>query len=286
MTSVSATARGGEAAGTDLVARLLASATALAAVALCLPTLGTLHYLWRDADYYGHGYALPLTAGYLAYCRRREIRRALRRLDPPRFGAIVALGACAFEVLTYIGDVGSLAGLGIPLVLGAAAYAIGGTGLLRPLLLPLLFLVLMIPPPQFVVYELLFRLKLFVTQVAVAALQAMGTTVAAEGNQILLPGQTLFVADACSGLTSIVTMLPLACIVAYFLSHGVWRRAVVIASIVPLAIGANILRVVITVRLVTHLGADAAQGLLHDSFGMATYAVGILALIGVARVLR
>ncbi len=108
----------------------------------------------------------------------------------------------------------------------------------------------------------------------------------AEGNQILVPGYTLFVADACSGLKSIVTLVPIACIVAVFLSKGVWRRAAVIASVVPLAMGANIVRVVVTVQLVSYLGTDVAQGWLHDSFGVATYVAGTLALLGVARILR
>ena len=185
-----------------------------------------------------------------------------------------------------MGDVGFGAALGVPVVLAAAAYAIGGMPLLRPLGLPLVFLAFMVPPPHFLRYQLLFRLKLAVTQAAVSLLQFGGQTVAAEGNQILVPGHTLFVADACSGFTSIVTLLPLACIVAYFLSRGVWRRLLIVASVVPLAVGANVIRVIGTVLLVSSLGMEAAEGLLHESFGIATYVMGILFLLGVARVLR
>jgi exosortase len=198
----------------------------------------------------------------------------------------VVFAAASFETLMVIGDVGFAAGLGIPLLLGAVTWATGGWRLLRPVALPLVFLGLMIPPPRFFLYELLFRLKLFVTDVAMAILHAAGATVAAEGNTILVPGHTLFVADACSGLTSIVTLLPLACVVAYFLSRGIWRRAVVVASVVPLAIAANVVRVVVTVALVSRLGTEAAQGVLHESFGLVTYVLGTLAVIGVARVLR
>ena len=127
---------------------------------------------------------------------------------------------------------------------------------------------------------------MIVTHAAVALLQAAGQTIVAEGNQILVPGHTLFIADACTGLTSIVTMLPLACIIAYFASRGVWRRAVVVASVVPLAMAANILRVVFTVKMVSAVGESAAQGSLHETFGVATCALGTLAVIGVARLLR
>jgi len=265
---------------------LLTVAAFVLAIAVSVPALQGLSHIWRDSDFYGHAYAIPLVAAYLAWVRRGELGAALRRLRPPPFGWLAAFAAAAFEVLMVIGDVGFAAGLGIPLLLGAVAWATGGAALLRPLGLPLAFLALMVPPPRFLLYEVLFRLKLFVTHLAIAILHAAGATVAAEGNTILIPGHTLFVADACSGLTSIVTLLPLACVVAYFLSRGVWRRAVVVASVVPLAIAANVGRVVATVAMVSHLGTDAAQGLLHESFGLATYVVGTLAVIGVARVLR
>ncbi len=87
-------------------------------------------------------------------------------------------------------------------------------------------------------------------------------------------------------LTSLITLLPLAVIVAYFMSHGIWRRVAIVASVVPLALAANILRVVATVKLVSIWGVEAAQGSLHESFGLATSILGTLAVVAVARRLR
>jgi exosortase len=204
----------------------------------------------------------------------------------PALGPVVVFAAAALEVAAVMGDVSSAACLGIPLLFGAVSYAIAGLPLLRSLALPLVLLAMMVPPPRFFTAEILFRLKLLVTKAAVFLLQAGGEIVTSEGNQILVPGQTLFVADACSGLTSIVTLLPLAFIVAYFLSRGIWRRALVVASVVPLALAANVLRVIVTVQLVSSQGVEFAQGLLHESFGTATFVLGTLAVIGVARILR
>ena len=265
---------------------VLAAAAFTLALAVSVPALQGLSHMWRDSDFYGHAYAIPLVAAYLAWSRRDAIRAALRPLRPPALGWLAVFGAASFEVLMILGDVRFAAGVGISLLLGAVAFGTGGWPLLRPLGLPLFFLTLAVPPPGFLLQQVLFRLKLFVTELAITILHAAGATVVAEGNTILVPGYTLFVADACSGLTSIVTLLPLACVVAYFLSHGVWRRVVVVASVVPLAIAANVGRVVATVAMVSRLGTDAAQGLLHESFGLATYVVGTLAVIGVARVLR
>jgi exosortase len=101
-----------------------------------------------------------------------------------------------------------------------------------------------------------------------------------------VPGHALFVADACSGLTSIVTMLPVACLVAFVLLKSWWRRALVVASVVPFAIAANVVRVMVSVKLVPVFGAEAAQGLLHQGFGVVAFAVGTLAVVGLARLLR
>jgi exosortase len=117
-------------------------------------------------------------------------------------------------------------------------------------------------------------------------LQAAGYTITALGNRILIPGHELFVANACSGLTSIVTLSPLAVVVAYFLSHGTWRRAVLIASIFPIAVVANIVRVTATIALVVRFGPGVGEGLLHEGFGVVTFVGGTAALIGLARWLR
>jgi len=253
---------------------------------VALPAIAGLGSLFRRVEFYGHAYLVPVVAGYLAFSRRRELLRALRDPRPPALGWLAVLAAATFEILMITGDVGFAAGIGIALVLGASAWAVAGTRLLRPLALPLTFLVLMVPPPRFVLYELLPRLKLAVTSIAVWIMQSAGMTVLAEGNQILLPEHTLFVADACSGLTSVVTMLPIACTLAYFVTRGVWRRLVVVGSVVPLAMAGNVVRVIVTVKMVSEIGGEAAQGLLHESFGVATYAIGTLALVGIARLLR
>src|SRR5262245_42619091 len=280
------TAPGPSGAPPDRGALILAGVVFALALAIALPAILGLDFLFERSEFYGHGYLVPLVAAYLAWADRRRIRRALLQLEPPRWGALVALAAGTFQLFMIVGDVGFLAGIGIPLVIGSAAYAVGGMTLVRPLALPLAFLALMVPPPRFVLYEILFRLKLLVTRVAVEILRFGGTPVLAEGNQIVIPDHTLFVADACSGLTSIVTMLPIACTVAYFLTRGLWRRALVVASVLPLAVAANILRVILTVKLVPWIGIAAAQGSLHQSFGVATYAVGTLGLVGIARLLR
>jgi exosortase len=94
------------------------------------------------------------------------------------------------------------------------------------------------------------------------------------------------VADACSGLTSLVTLTPLAAVIAYFLAQGMWRRALILLATVPIAMLGNVARVIVTVVLVSQFGVSYAEGLLHDSFGLATFVLGTGVLLGLARLLR
>jgi exosortase len=228
---------------------------------------------------------MALVAAWLVYANRAKVVEAVRDPDPPWYGSLIVFAAAMFEVLTYLGDLRFGAGVGVPLLIGAVAFALGGATLVRPLAIPLVFVALMIPP-GFFIRPLLVRLKLVVTDLAVSSLQALGEPVLAEGNRILVPGHDLFVADACSGLTSIVTMLPIACLVSFTLLQSWWRRAVVVLSVIPVAIVANVIRVMVTVKLVPIVGPEVAQGVLHEGFGVAAFAMGTLAVIGVARLLR
>lgn len=266
--------------------RCLRALCVVLAVAIWLPGLTLLSGIWSGSDFLGHGYLVPAVAALLLYTRRDDISRAYREAPAPALGWVVVLAAAGFEVLAIASGVVTATGAGIAGVLLATAYGLGGLRLLRATWVPFAFLLLMVPPPGFVLDHVLVYLKLFVTDLSVSALQAGGLTVAADGNQILVPGHTLFVADACTGLVSIVTLLPLAVVVALFLSHGVWRRAVVIASVVPLAVGANAARVIVTVWLVANGSPEYGEGLLHEGFGLTTYIGGTVALLGVARLVR
>ncbi len=265
-----------------LLLRLAALAAALVAL---VPALRLVLGVTAGDDFFGHAYAVPLAAALALWRNRAGIAAALWS-EPPALGWLACLIASLALVVALFADMVFMAGLAIPALLAATAYAIGGRPLLRNAWVGLLLLVFMVPPPGFVVRQLLFPLKLVVTETSGRVLQALGWSVAWQGNEILVPGHTLFVADACSGLTSIVTLLPLAALVAYLASRRVWRRLVIVASVIPLSLLANVLRVTVTVALVGRLGPDVAAGSLHESFGLITYLIGTLALLGVARVLR
>ena len=264
--------------------------TRLACLALallaCLPALIQLEFIWRRSDYLGHAYLIPLTAIFLAYSRRDALREALRDGDGGRFGILLVLAASTFAAVSVLARNPFAAGIGIPILLGATAYALAGAQLLRRALPSLLFLLLMVPPPQGLQDRMLIGLKSVVVYVSVGILQQLGFSISSIGNRIFVPQSELMVDDACSGLTSLITLTPLAAVIAYFLADGIWRRALILFAAVPIAMLGNVARVMITVVLVSKFGVTYAEGLVHESFGLATFMIGTGLLLGVARLIR
>jgi exosortase/archaeosortase family protein len=95
------------------------------------------------------------------------------------------------------------------------------------------------------------------------------------------------VEEACSGITSIVALTPLAVMLAYYTQRTPWRRLALVAAVAPAAMGANLLRVVFTVIVAQSLGAErATNSALHEAAGLLTFVLACLALIGLGALLR
>ena len=105
---------------------------------------------------------------------------------------------------------------------------------------------------------------------------------------LTLPGDlSLFVAEACSGITSLITLLPIGVFIAYFTESVLWRRLVLVGAVIPIALAMNLVRVVLTVLLSINVSVEfATQGPLHEWAGVATYVVGCAGLLGLGSLMR
>ena len=146
----------------------------------------------------------------------------------------------------------------------------------------------MVPLPPSWLTPVIVKLQLMVSAAAVELLGWFGSAVARSGNVIQLPaGDTLFVAEACSGITSLVTLTPLAIVLAYFTENTLARRLTIVFAVVPAAMLGNLLRVIATVLAAERYGAEAATGnWLHESAGLITFVLACLALIGLGALMR
>jgi exosortase len=250
-----------------------------------LPALIALVGVWTSVDYYSHGFLVPLVA-YWAAARSRKRFSILKVRD--RRAVVSAIAIVLFYAAGLaVGSV-SLQGLALVAAVANCAFYLGGTEGLRVLAFPLAFLVFMIPLPPEWLNALIIDLQLLVSSVAVDLLGWAGSAVSRSGNVIQLPsGDSLFVAEACSGITSLVTLTPLAIILAYFTEQTLARRLTIIVAVVPAAMIGNLLRVIVTVLAAERYGAEAATGnWLHELAGLFTFTLACIALIGLGALMR
>jgi exosortase len=225
-----------------------------------------------------HGLLLIAVAGVVVH-RRWQRWRALP-LEPRDAGlAIVAAGLLVFAGGTITGDVFILR-VSLPVVIVGAVLALAGVQHLRLMVAPLGLLVLAIPLPAVIVTHATMPLQLIASQVAAGVLHACQVPVVREGNLLMLERVTLEVADACSGLRSLVSLVSVTAVCAAFFSMRPRLVVLLMAAAVPVAIVGNGLRVAATGLLSTWIGEAAARGFLHDLTGYAAFVAMCAIIVG------
>ncbi|MBN2654311.1 MAG: exosortase/archaeosortase family protein [Nitrospirae bacterium] len=239
---------------------------------------------WYSDENYSHGFLVPLVAGYFFWQRRQEIFKLDSK--PSNVGiyalifwaAMYIIGSYASEYFTMRSS--------IVVLIAALVLIYFGMEALKLMALPIGYLFLMVPIPYIIYDSFAFPLKLFVTKVSVFALKLMGIVVLREGNVIMFPNIILEVADACSGMRSIMSLLALSVAVAFVGNFSAAKRWILILSAIPIAIATNAGRVIATGLLSQFWGARAAEGFFHEFAGMAVFGVAMVMLIGLAALLR
>lgn len=162
----------------------------------------------------------------------------------------------------------------------ACLYAIVGGKAVRQLWFPLLYLSFVFPLPDTVIAAITLPLKDFISRATVSLLSWAGYPIGGYGVTIMIGPYELLVAAACSGLNSIVSLSALALFYLYVRHQGDWRAALPsLIMIVPIAIAANLLRVLILVLLTYYRGDAVAQGFLHSMAGMFMFVVALALLM-------
>jgi len=239
---------------------------------------------WWNIPDFSHGFLVPLFAAYLVWAKRDVLRKT--RLEPSWIGiAVVALGLVVLIVGLY-GAEFLLSRVSFLILLAGIVLTFGGPHLLRELRFPLLVLLLAIPIPAILFTQITFPMQILASKLASALLPLFGVPVLREGNIIQLPSMSLEVAEACSGIRSLMSLFTLSVFYGYFLERSTWKRVVLALSSIPIAIAANAVRILGTGLCVQYWNPDKAVGFFHEFSGWVMFLVAFACLFLLHRAIK
>ena len=264
---------------------------ALASLTICLLVLAIYYHVlgklvidWWQIPDYSHGFLVPLFAAFLVWEKRKTLLAT--KITPAWSGiAVMALGL----VVLLLGIFGSelfLSRVSLIILMAGLVLCFGGAQLLKELRFALLVLLLAIPLPEIFYSQITFPLQILASKLASNLLPYFGVPVLREGNVIELPLMKLEVAEACSGIRSLMSLFTLAVFYGYFMEKSVWRRVALVLASIPIAIAANAVRILGTGLCVQYWDPDKALGFFHEFSGWVIFLVSLVCLYLVHRAMN
>jgi len=239
---------------------------------------------WYTIPDYSHGFLVPLFSVFLIWDRRKIIRATPVR--PSWAGIPLIIFAIAVLILGVYGVDLFTSRVSFVLLMAGLIWTFSGRAMLRELRFPLLVLLLAIPFPEIIFNKITFPLQLLASRVASDILPFLGVPTLQDGNVIQLPIMKLEVAEACSGIRSLMSLFALAIFYGYFLEKSTLRRTALALAAIPIAVAANVVRIVGTGLCVQYWDPDKAVGFFHEFSGWVMFVVSLFCLYLVHRAMR
>lgn len=265
------------------VQRLPTSSVILATLVVCLyaalyaSTFSRLAGQWYSDPNYSHGFLIPIVSAYLIWDRRASLARLT--VTPSARGTLALVPGLLLLVAGTLGAELFLQNVSTVVVLAGLVWLLLGGAFLRALAFPLAFLIFYVPLPAIVHNQVAFPLQLFAAKCAVMTLSGFGVPVLREGNIIELTSTTLEVAEACSGIRSLQSLVALSTIYAYVAQRTATKRLLLVLSAIPIAVVSNASRVSGTGLIADAYGVEMAEGFYHGFAGWLIFVVAMVLLL-------
>ncbi len=262
----------------------------LAAALLYSPILYQLYNArWETIDYTHAYFILPVSI-WLAWRERQTLRSLIKSAQTSASGPAFAyfflliLGLLMFifgwrQEYLFVSTL-SL----IPLLFGLTGY-LYGKQITKPLIFPILYLLLMVPPPLGVLDSITLPMRHWISVITANLLKAFGYPITRDGLLLSLGGHDIYMGAPCSGFRSLITMISLGLVYAYVIKGTFQKKMILLSSIVPLALLGNLIRVV-GMCLVTYYMGETAGKHYHDASGFVIFLVLIFGLIALETLLE
>lgn len=239
---------------------------------------------WYNIEDNSHGLLIPFFVAFLLWDKRETLRTTPLQ---PAWSAIwmVLLGLFVLMVGVFGADL-FLSRISFLMVVVGITWMLLGRPMVRETSFVLFVFLLAIPLPTLIMNHITFPLQLRSSQLATGLLSLVGIPVLREGNVIKLPAMELEVAEACSGIRSLMSLFTVAVIYGYFIEKTTLRRVILAVSAIPIAVAANAARIFGTGLCVQYWDPDKAQGFFHEFSGWLMFLVSLSLLYLVHIVMR
>lgn len=248
-------------------------------LAFYIPVFIWLVRAWLANPYYGHGFLILPVSALILWWKRKELVRG----ESVSLGILPLVLGLALYIWGFLWRIRPLCAFSLLLVLLGLTLYFRGKKCARTLAFPICFLIFMIPLPF--LDELLPFLQSFTTRWSAAIVGMVGIPVAVTGAEIHLPHSTFTIGLPCSGMSTLISLLALAALLAYILKGRIYKRVPLFLLAFPIAILANLVRVVSLLLIGNHWGVEAAMTYFHHYSSLVFYLVALLLLGFIARLL-
>lgn len=249
-----------------------------------IPTINWMIGRWNEKEsYYSHGFLVPLITLFIIWQKRNIIKEI--KIAGSASGLWVIIVCLLIHIVCAALRVYFLSGFTLILLIYGMILFFFGKEMVRNLIFPIFFLLTMIPLPLVVIGNLTVKLKLLATKLSVFTLNHIGFRCIQDGSFIRMPASFLEVAAPCSGLRSIISLLTLGLLFAYFSKTSLLKKSILFLSSIPIAIATNVMRIMLVAIVNDLYGSKVAMGLFHDMTGYLVFVVAFGLLYGVSQLL-
>lgn len=249
--------------------------------AIALPTMASVARDSWSTEQGAHG-PIVLATGLWLIMRQWRAACAIARPGSPWLGVAMLLPTLLLYIFARITNIVEIEGFAMYGALLSILYMSAGGAVMRLLWFPLLYMLFVFPPPDTVVAMVTQPLKIWISRAAIELLYFLGYPIAGSGVTIQIGQYQLLVAAACAGLNSLISLSAIGLFYIYIRHNANWRyAALLMLAIVPVAILANFVRVLILVLITYHFGEAMAQGFVHNFAGVTMFAISVLGIFAV-----